>query len=125
MGKKLYVGGLSYSTTEESLENLFSQAGLVDSVRIITDRETGRAKGFGFVEMSTDAEAQQAITLFNGKDFEGRNITVNEARPQEARPQRGGGGGYGGGGDRRGGGGYGGGGERRGGGGYGGGGGRY
>jgi len=92
------VGGLSYNTTEEGLENLFSQAGLVDSARIITDRETGRAKGFGFVEMSTDAEAQQAISLFNGTDFEGRTITVNEARPQEARPQRGGYGNRGGGG---------------------------
>jgi len=95
LGRKLYVGGLSYSTTEASLENLFSQAGLVDSARIITDRDTGRAKGFGFVEMSNDAEAQQAISLFNGTEFEGRTITVNEARPQEARPQRGGGGGYG------------------------------
>jgi RNA recognition motif-containing protein len=97
VGRKLYVGGLSYNTTEESLENLFSQAGVVDSARIITDRDTGRAKGFGFVEMSTDAEAQQAINLLNGTDFEGRTITVNEARPQAERPQRGGGGGgYGG-----------------------------
>lgn len=108
MGRKLYVGGLSYSTSESSLENLFSKAGLVDSARIITDRETGRNKGFGFVEMSTDSEAQQAISMFNGTEFEGRNITVNEARPQAERPQRSGGGGggygrsggYGGGGDR-------------------------
>lgn len=92
MGKKLYVGGLSYNTTEESLENLFTQAGVVESARIITDRETGRAKGFGFVEMSNDSEASRAITMFNGTDFEGRNITVNEARPQAERPQRGGGG---------------------------------
>jgi RNA recognition motif-containing protein len=92
LGRKLYVGGLSYSTTEGSLENLFSQAGMVDSVRIITDRDTGRAKGFGFVEMSNDSEAQQAIQLFNGQEFEGRTITVNEARPQEPRN---GGGGYG------------------------------
>lgn len=100
MGKKLYVGGLSYSTTEESLENLFAQAGVVESARIITDRDTGRAKGFGFVEMSTDSEASRAITMLNGVDFEGRNITVNEARPQTDRPQRGGGyrGGGGGGG---------------------------
>lgn len=100
MGKKLYVGGLSYNSTEQGLENLFSQAGLVDSARIITDRDTGRAKGFGFVEMSTDAEAQQAITLLNGTEFDGRTITVNEARPQESRN----GGGYG---NNRGGGGYG------------------
>ncbi|HEX2910546.1 MAG TPA: RNA-binding protein [Chloroflexia bacterium] len=92
MGRKLYVGGLSYNTSESSLENLFSQAGVVDSARIITDRDTGRAKGFGFVEMSNDTEAQQAINLFNGTEFEGRTITVNEARPQENR-----GGGYGGG----------------------------
>lgn len=97
MSKKLYVGGLSYDTTESSLENLFAQAGQVDSVRIITDRETGRAKGFGFVEMGNDNEADRAITMFNGTNFEGRNIIVNEARPQTDRPQRsgGGGGGYG------------------------------
>lgn len=98
MGKRLYVGGLSYNSTEESLENLFSQAGVVDSARIITDRDTGRAKGFGFVEMSTDEEAQEAINLFNGTEFEGRTITVNEARPQERREggynRGGGGGGY-------------------------------
>jgi len=97
LSKKLYVGGLSYDTTESSLENLFAQAGQVDSVRIITDRETGRAKGFGFVEMGNDNEADRAITMFNGTNFEGRNIIVNEARPQTDRPQRsgGGGGGYG------------------------------
>lgn len=91
------MGGLSYDTTESSLENLFAQAGQVDSVRIITDRETGRAKGFGFVEMGNDNEADRAITMFNGTNFEGRNIIVNEARPQTDRPQRsgGGGGGYG------------------------------
>ena len=122
MGKKLYVGGLSYGTSEGSLENLFSQAGMVDSVRIITDRDTGRSKGFGFVEMSNDSEAENAINLFNGTMLDGRTITVNEARPQADRS--GGGGGYGGGG-RSGGGGYGGGGRS--GGGYGGGGrgGRY
>jgi RNA recognition motif-containing protein len=122
VGKKLYVGGLSYGTSEGSLENLFSQAGMVDSVRIITDRDTGRSKGFGFVEMSNDSEAENAINLFNGTMLDGRTITVNEARPQADRS--GGGGGYGGGG-RSGGGGYGGGGRS--GGGYGGGGrgGRY
>ncbi len=116
MGKKLYVGGLSYSTTESSLESLFSQAGDVDSVRIVTDRETGRARGFGFVEMNNDEAASRAINLFNGTNFEGRTITVNEARPQTERPSYGGGGGggrggYGGGGNR--GGGYGGGGRGR------------
>jgi RNA recognition motif-containing protein len=123
VGKKLYVGGLSYGTSEASLENLFTRAGTVDSVRIITDRDTGRAKGFGFVEMSSDDEAANAISLFNETEFEGRTISVNEARPQTDRPQRSGGysngggrGGYGGGyGDN--GGGYGGG-NRRGGGRY-------
>lgn len=100
MGKKLYVGGLSFNTTEESVENLFSQAGQVESARIITDRDTGRSKGFGFVEMSTPNEALKAINLFNGTEFEGRFITVNEARPQAERPQRGGGGYNRGGGDR-------------------------
>lgn len=97
MSSKLYVGGLSYSTTERSLEALFSSAGQVDSARIITDRETGRAKGFGFVEMSTAAEAQQAIDSFNGTEFEGRTITVNEAKPQAPRSNSYGnrGGGYG------------------------------
>lgn len=113
MGKKLYVGGLSYGTSEASLENLFAGAGTVESVRIITDRDTGRAKGFGFVEMSNDSEASRAVTMFNGVDFEGRTINVSEARPQTERPQRSGGGygggGYGGGGNR--GGGYGGGGN--------------
>jgi len=92
LSKKGYVGGLSYATTEGSLENLFARAGMIDSVRIITDRETGRAKGFGFVEMSDDDGAARAISMFNGTDFEGRTITVNEARPQADRPQRGGGG---------------------------------
>lgn len=124
MSKKLYVGGLSYGTSEESLMNLFAQIGAVDSARIITDRETGRAKGFGFVEMSNDSEADQAINTLNGTDFEGRTLTVNEARPQTDRPQRSGGGGYGGGGGGYGGGG-GGGNDRRGGGGGGGGRSRY
>jgi len=91
LSKKLYVGGLSYSTTEGSLENLFAQAGTIDSVRIITDRETGRAKGFGFVEMSDESGASRAITMFNGTDFEGRTLTVNEAKPQVDRSQRSGG----------------------------------
>lgn len=101
MGKKLYVGSLSYNTTDSSLEAFFSQAGVVESARVITDRETGRAKGFGFVEMSNDSEASRAITLLNGQELEGRNIVVSEARPQTERTNRGGG--YGG--DRRGGGG--------------------
>lgn len=90
MAKKLYVGGLSYSTTEEALKDAFSKAGTVESATIITDRMSGRSKGFGFVEMSSDKEAQAAIEMFNGKDFDGRPITVNEARPMESRPQSGG-----------------------------------
>jgi cold-inducible RNA-binding protein len=97
--KKLYVGGLSYDTSDDSLQNLFTQAGTVDSARVIIDRDSGRSKGFGFVEMSNDSEASRAITLLNGTNFEGRTITVNEARPQVDRNQRdnrggGGGGGY-------------------------------
>ncbi|OGD32493.1 hypothetical protein A3C91_02580 [Candidatus Azambacteria bacterium RIFCSPHIGHO2_02_FULL_52_12] len=105
MGKKLYVGGLPYSTTEDALKDAFSQAGTVSSATIIMDKMTGRSKGFGFVEMSNDEEANKAIEMFNGKEFEGRSLTVNEARPMEARPPRrdfnrgGGGGGYGGGND--------------------------
>lgn len=90
MSKKLYVGGLSYDTTEESLKELFSQAGNVESVAIITDKMSGRSKGFGFVEMSTEEEAKKAIEMFSGKEFEGRTITVDEARPQESRPRTGG-----------------------------------
>ncbi|MBI4139145.1 RNA-binding protein [Candidatus Uhrbacteria bacterium] len=103
MAKKLYVGGLPYSTAEDSLREYFSQAGNVESAMIIMDKMTGRSKGFGFVEMSTDEDAQKAIEMFNGKDFEGRSLVVNEARPMEARPPRtggfggGNGGGYGGG----------------------------
>ncbi len=85
MVKKLYVGGLSYGTTEDALHELFSQAGQVDSVKIIIDRETGRSKGFAFVEMATDAAAQDAISRWDGKEFDGRRITVNEARPQAPR----------------------------------------
>lgn len=115
MGKKLYVGNLPFSATDSQLTDLFSGAGTVESVRIVSDRETGRSRGFGFVEMSSDEEAQSAIEKFNGQQMDGRALTVNEARPQEPR---GGGGGYGGGGGggRGGGGGYGGGGGRGGGG---------
>ncbi len=88
MAKKLFVGGLPFTTTEDSLKEAFAQAGTVESAAIITDKFSGRSKGFGFVEMSTEEEAQKAIELWNGKDFEGRNITVNEARPMEARPPR-------------------------------------
>lgn len=88
MAKKLYVGGVPYDATEQELGNHFSQAGTVESATIISDRATGRSKGFGFVEMSSDEEAQRAIEMFNGKDFNGRRITVNEARPMEARPKR-------------------------------------
>lgn len=91
MAKKLYVGGLSYSTSEDSLKEAFSQAGAVESATIISDKMTGRSKGFGFVEMSSDEEAQKAIDMFNGKEFEGRNLTVNEARPMEPRAPRTGG----------------------------------
>ncbi|MDH4329947.1 MAG: RNA-binding protein [Candidatus Moranbacteria bacterium] len=88
MAKKLYVGGLPYATTEDALKEAFSAAGTVESAIVIMDRATGRSKGFGFVEMSTDEEAQAAIEMFDGKDFDGRNITVNEARPMEERPKR-------------------------------------
>ena len=100
MAKKLYVGGLSYSTTEDTLRDAFSQSGSVTSATIIMDRMTGRSKGFGFVEMATDEESEAAIQMWNGKELDGRTVTVNEARPLEARPPRrtnGGGGGYGGG----------------------------
>lgn len=97
MGKKLYVGNLSFSITEESLQQLFAQAGTVESATVITDRATGRSKGFGFVEMSSDQEATDAIAKLNGTDVEGRAITVSEARPQAPRESRGGfGGGRGG-----------------------------
>lgn len=90
MAKKLYVGGLSYDTTEGTLKELFSEAGTVESATIIMDRMSGRSKGFGFVEMSSDEEAQKAIETLNGKEIDGRSVTVNEARPQEARPRGGG-----------------------------------
>jgi RNA recognition motif-containing protein len=91
MAKKLYVGGLPYSTTDADLKSHFESAGSVDSATIIIDKMSGRSKGFGFVEMSNDDEALKAIDMFNGKDFGGRNLTVNEARPMEARPPRTGG----------------------------------
>ena len=153
MGNKLYVGNLAYSVRDESLQQAFSQFGTVTSAKVMMDRETGRSKGFGFVEMGSDAEAQSAINGMNGQSLEGRPLVVNEARPREERPGgwggggggRSGGGGYGGGGGggygggggggggrspygsggRGGGGGYGGGGGRGGGGGYGGRGGGY
>lgn len=117
MGNKLYVGNLPYSVRDSDLEQAFGQFGAVTSVKVMMERDTGRSKGFGFVEMASDAEAQAAINGMNGQPMGGRSIVVNEARPMEPRPPRSGGGGFGGGG-----GGYGGGG-RSGGGGYGGGGG--
>ncbi len=122
MGNKLYVGNLAYSIRDNDVEQAFSQFGAVTSAKVMMERDTGRSKGFGFVEMGSDAEAQAAINGMNGQPLGGRSVVVNEARPMEPRPPRsggyggGGGGGYGGGG----GGGYGGG-RREGGGGYGGG----
>ncbi len=96
MDNKLYVGNLSYSTTEDDLHTLFSDAGSVQSVAVIKDRDSGRSKGFGFVEMSSDDDAQKAIDLFHGTDYQGRPLTVNVARPREDRPRfEGGGGGKG------------------------------
>jgi len=106
MGKKLYVGNLAYGVTDATLSQLFAAHGSVQSAQVIMDRDTGRSKGFGFVEMNSDAEAQAAIQALNGKEVEGRALTVNEAKPRE---DRGGGGGYGGGRGGSGGGGYGGG----------------
>ena len=88
MAKKLYVGNLSYNMTEDTMKDAFSAAGTVDSAIIIKDKMSGRSKGFGFVEMSTDEEAQKAIEMFNGKELDGRTLTVNEARPMEERPRR-------------------------------------
>lgn len=118
MGNKLYVGNLPYSVRDSDLEQAFSQFGSVTSAKVMMERDTGRSKGFGFVEMASDAEAQSAINGMNGQPMGGRSIVVNEARPMEPRPPRSGGGGFGGGG------GYGGGGGGRGGYGGGGGGGR-
>jgi len=88
MAKKLFVGGLSFETTDGSLKEIFSAAGTVESAVVIIDRISGRSKGFGFVEMSTEEEAKKAIEMLNGKNIDGRNITVNEARPMESRPRR-------------------------------------
>ncbi|MBS0453061.1 MAG: RNA-binding protein [Proteobacteria bacterium] len=125
MGNKLYVGNLPYSVRDGDLEQAFGQFGSVTSAKVMMERDTGRSKGFGFVEMGSDAEAQAAINGMNGQPLGGRSVVVNEARPMEARPPRSGGygGGGGGGGYGGGGGGYGGGGRSGGGGGYGGGGG--
>ncbi|HEY2411464.1 MAG TPA: RNA-binding protein [Pirellulaceae bacterium] len=114
MGTRLYVGNLSYSVTSQSLEQLFGEHGRVKSAQVVQDRDTGRSKGFGFVEMSSDSEAQAAIQGLNLKEIDGRCLTVNEARPREERGGGGGGGrGYGGGGGGGGGRGYGGGGGKR------------
>ena len=108
MGSKLYVGNLSYNTTGSDLEQLFGQHGTVQSAEVIQDRETGRSKGFGFVQMGSDGEAQAAIAALNGQESDGRALTVNEAKPREDRARSGGGGrsgggrgGYGGGGGNR------------------------
>src|SRR3954468_17174520 len=97
MGRKIYVGNLSYNVTSSDLEQLFTAHGQVQSAEVISDRATGRSKGFGFVEMSSDDEANAAIAALNGTEHDGRNLTVNEAKPKENKP-RSGGGGYGGGG---------------------------
>src|SRR5437870_11141855 len=96
MGKRLYVGNLSYSVDSTALQNMFAAHGTVNSAEVISDRMTGRSKGFGFVEMSTDEEAAAAIAALNGKESDGRALTVNEAKPREERPAGGGGGGRGG-----------------------------
>jgi RNA recognition motif-containing protein len=96
MGKKLYCGNLGYNVSSNDLDTLFTEFGAVKSAEVINDRDSGRSKGFGFVEMSNDNEAQAAMNALNGKDHDGRTLTVNEAKPREART--GGGGGYGGGG---------------------------
>ena len=101
MAKKLYVGNIAFQTTEEELRQVFGQYGTVTSAQVVTDRETGRSRGFAFVEMSDGAD--QAIAAMNGADLGGRTLTVNEAKPREDRPRGGGGGGYGGGGGGRGG----------------------
>ncbi len=95
MGKKLYVGNLSYNVDSSQLQEMFSAHGTVESAQVITDRDTGRSKGFGFIEMSNDTEAQAAIAAMHGQQNDGRALTVNEARPREERPQGGGGGGGG------------------------------
>ena len=104
--KKIYVGNLPFSTAEEDLKQMFAEYGSVDSVAIIRDRDTGKSRGFGFVEMESDDGAERAISELNGRDMDGRPLTVNEAKPRPDRPRGGGGGGYRGGGGGRGGGGY-------------------
>ena len=106
MGRKLYVGNLTYGVTDSALQEMFAAHGTVESAQVIMDRDTGRSKGFGFVEMGSDQEAQAAIAALNGKEVDGRALTVNEARPRESGGGRGGSGGggrggYGGGGGRR------------------------
>jgi RNA recognition motif-containing protein len=96
MSMKLYVGNLAFQTSSEDLQQLFAQAGTVESASVVEDRDTGRSRGFGFVEMATKEEGEAAISQFNGTEFNGRNLTVNEARPREDRGNRGGGGGRGG-----------------------------
>lgn len=104
MGTRLYVGNLSFNTTEESLRELFAQAGAIKSVSIVKDRETNQSRGFGFVEMATEEEARKAVQMCDGHELDGRNLRVNEARPMEPRPAGGGGGrSFGGGGGGRGG----------------------
>ncbi len=88
MAKRLYVGGLSYSTTQDGLQDAFAKAGAVSSATIVTDKMTGRSRGFGFVEMTNDEDADKAIEMWNGQDLDGRKLTVNEAKPMEARPPR-------------------------------------
>ena len=95
MNKKLYVGGLSYSVTDSQLKDLFTSHGTVESAKVVTDRETDRSRGFGFVEMSTQEEAEKAIAALNGTQHEGRTLTVNISKPRADRPSRGGGGGGG------------------------------
>ena len=101
MGRKLYVGNLPYSANDQLLRDKFSEVGTVDSAKVITDRDTGRSKGFGFIEMSSEEEAEEAISKFNGTDFDGRAMTVSEAKPMTPNDNRGGGsrGGFGGGGN--------------------------
>jgi RNA recognition motif-containing protein len=101
MSMKLYVGNLSFNTSSEDLQQLFAQAGTVESASVVEDRDTGRSRGFGFVEMSSNEEGQSAISQFNGKEVDGRALNVNEARPRENRGGGGGRGGYGGGGNNR------------------------
>jgi cold-inducible RNA-binding protein len=101
MGMRLYVGNIPFSTTEQDLQDLFGTAGQVASVNVVRDMATGRARGFAFVEMATEADAQKAIEQLHERDFGGRNLTVNEARPRPERSSGGGGGGFGGGGNRR------------------------